>query len=99
MQLGTPITTTNGGIKAVSKVILYPNKCSIPKLQITPINTTDSDKSIVLTDLKKINKIKADKASDPKRNHFISLFILSAINVFIKGRPLRYVSILVPAVK
>ena len=52
----------------------------------------------MLTERKNINKIIADSASDPSKNHFISLFILSATKVFINGNPLKCVSIFVDAV-
>ncbi len=86
-------------MRAVNSVILYPNKCKRPKPHITPISTTANDSNIVLTDLKNINNIIADSANEPSKNHFISVFILSATNVFIKGSPLNRVSIFVASVK
>ena len=76
MQFGIPITTTNGGIKAVSRVILYPNKTIVPKLQITPIPTTRRLMSVVLNDQKNKNKVITESTSDPIKNQFISALIL-----------------------
>ena len=67
-----PITTIKGGVKAVSKVILYPNKFITPKLQITPNKTTASDNNMVLTDRKNNNKIIALKTNEPIKNNLIS---------------------------
>ena len=76
MQFGIPITTTKGGIKAVSRVILYPNKTIVPKLQITPIPTTSKLMSVVLNDQKNKNKVITESTSDPIKNQFISALIL-----------------------
>ena len=54
-----PITTTNGGVNAVSKVILYPHKYKTPTLHITPRITTSKESSMVLKERKKINNINA----------------------------------------
>ena len=62
-----PITTTNGGINAVNKVILYPNKTIVPKLHITPIATTARLINVAANERKKSNKTSADKANEPKR--------------------------------
>ena len=83
MQLGIPITTINGGIRAVSKVIFCPNKTMVPKLQITPITTTDKLSKVAEIDLKNKNKVMADNKSEPIKNHCISFLILSASMVLI----------------
>ena len=51
------MTTINGGISAVSKVIFWPNKTMVPKLQITPITTTDKLSKVAEIDLKNKNKV------------------------------------------
>ena len=76
MQFGIPITTTKGGIKAVSRVILYPNKTIVPKLQITPIPTTSKLMRVVLNDQKNKNKVITESTNDPIKNQFISALIL-----------------------
>ena len=67
----------------------------VPKLQITPINTTAKLMMVADTDLKKINKVIADKTSDPIKNQSISFLIRSAIMVLINGNPLICTSVLV----
>ena len=83
-----PITTINGGINAVNKVIFCPNKTIVPKLQITPIKTTAKLMMVAEMDLKKSNNVIADKTSDPIKNQSISFLIRSAMMVLIKGKPL-----------
>ena len=83
MQLGIPMTTIKGGISAVSKVIFWPNNTMVPKLQITPITTTDKLSKVAESDLKNKNKVIADNNKDPIRNHSISFLILSASIVLI----------------
>ena len=58
IQLGIPITMIKGGISAVSTVISYFNKPKIPKVHITPIQTTISDMNVARKDLKNKKKIK-----------------------------------------
>jgi len=70
--LGTLITTINEGVSAFSNVILYPNKYIIPRLHITPNNTTINDKIVVLIERKKSNNIRALKRNDPNKKYFIS---------------------------
>src|SRR5258706_7062900 len=95
MQFGMPITTTNGGINAVSNVILKPKRCMVPILHNTPIITTDKDKSIELNERKKIKRIIAERITEIRRNHCISLAIRVVITVLTSGRPLRYICWLV----
>ena len=99
MQFGMPITTINGGIKAVNKVIFCPNNTIVPKLHITPINTTAKLIIVAEIDLKKSNKVTADKKSDPIKNHSISFLIRSAMMVLINGKPLICTSVLVAWLK
>ena len=66
------MTTIKGGMSAVNKVILYPNKFMIPKLQITPIITTARESRVALMDLKKIKRMIADNKTDPTKNQRIS---------------------------
>ena len=58
-QLGIPITIIKGGISAVKKVILNPNKWIVPIAQITPIPTTIIEKKTDENDLKNKNIITA----------------------------------------
>ena len=97
MQLGMPITTTSGGIRAVSKLILYPNKCKKPTLHTTPMPTTMIDKNMALMERKKSNKIKADSTTEAIRNNFISCWIIKATWVRINGNPLMCV--LMPCIR
>src|SRR5260221_4985659 len=90
MQLGIPITTINGGINAVKILILYPNRCIVPRLNSTPMITTVNDNNIELNERKKSNRINADKIIDTIRNHRISPDILIESSVLINGSPLRY---------
>ncbi len=90
-----PITTTSGGIKAVNKVILYPNNSSVPKLHNTPIMTTANDSSIALSDRKNSKRIKAESINEPSVNQRISFCSLLAITVRINGNPLRCAPVLV----
>ena len=99
MQFGMPITTINGGINAVNKVIFCPNNTIVPKLHITPINTTAKLMMVAETDLKKTNNVMADKISDPIKNHNISFLIRSAMMVLINGKPLMCTSVLVDWLK
>ena len=62
-----PITTINGGINAVNKVMLYPKIYMVPTLKITPINTTANDKTVALMDLKNTNNMMAESRSEPIR--------------------------------
>jgi hypothetical protein len=55
----------------------------VPKLQITPITTTDKLRKVAEIDLKNKNKVIADNNKDPIRNHSISFLILSASMVLI----------------
>ena len=55
----------------------------VPKLQITPIITTDKLKRVAEIDLKNNNKVIADNNKDPIKNQSISFFILSAKIVLI----------------
>src|SRR5882757_10544317 len=89
MQFGIPITTIKGGINALRRVILYPNKCIVARQNTTPIITTSSDKIILLRLLKKARSINADNNTDPNKNHFISVATLVAIFVRINGSPLK----------
>ena len=73
-----PITTINGGIRAVNKVIFCPNKTIVPKLQITPIITTVKLNKVAEIDLKNKSKVIADNKSEPIKNQSISFLILSA---------------------
>ena len=57
IQLGIPITIINGGIKAVKTVISYLRNLRIPKVHITPIQTTINEINVALNDLKKKKKI------------------------------------------
>ena len=67
----------------------------VPKDQITPISTTAKLMIVADMDLKKINKVIADKASDPIKNQSISFLIRSAMMVLINGKPLICTSVLV----
>ena len=55
----------------------------VPKLQITPIITTDKLSKVAAIDLKNKNKVTADNNKEPIKNHNISFFILSASIVLI----------------
>ena len=83
MQFGIPITTTSGGMSAVSNVILYPNKTTVPRLHTTPIATTTILMSIALIDLKNKSNVNADKTKEAIKKTFISFLILSATMVLI----------------
>ena len=72
MQLGIPITTTSGGVRAVSIVILYPQKYITASVQMTPKITTNNDKSVVVIERKKRSSISALKIKDARRKNFIS---------------------------
>ena len=89
-----PITTINGGIRAVNKVIFCPNNTMVPKLHITPIKTTAKLMMVAETDLKKTNNVMADKISDPIKNQSISFLMRSAMMVLINGKPLICTSVL-----
>ena len=78
-----PITTTNGGIKAVNKVIFCPIKTIVPKLHITPIATTAKLIKVAGIDLKKSNNVIADNKREPTKNHNISFLMRSAMMVLI----------------
>ena len=78
-----PITTTNGGIKAVNKVIFCPINTIVPKLHITPIATTAKLIKVAGIDLKKSNNVIADNKREPTKNHNISLLMRSAMMVLI----------------
>ena len=71
----------------------------VPKLQITPINTTAKLMIVADIDLKKINKVMADKNRDPIKNQIISFLIRSAMMVLINGNPLICTSVLVDWLK
>ncbi len=83
IQLGIPITTINGGIKAVNKVIFCPSNTMVPKLHITPMATTAKLINMAGIDLKNHNSVMADKTNEPIKNHNISFLILSAMMVLI----------------
>ena len=87
-----PITTTKGGINALSNVMRKPSICIVARLYITPTITTNKESSVVLRDLKKMNSISADSKIEPKRNHCISLAILTATLFLINGSPLKWSS-------
>ena len=67
-----PITTTNGGVKAVSKVMLYPHKYRMPRVHTTPKTTTSKERSVVLTERKNISSISALSINEPIKKNFIS---------------------------
>ena len=50
-------------------------------------------------DLKNNNKVIADKTNEPIKNQSISFFILSAMMVLIKGKPLICTSVFVALLK
>ena len=76
-----PITTTSEGIRAVSKVILYPKSQIIPRLHTTPVITTARDKMVVPMLRKKISRINMLNNIEPIKKSFISACILSATRV------------------
>ena len=83
IQLGIPITIINGGIKAVSTVISYLSIPSIPNVHITPIQTTTSDISVALNDLKNRKKINEVTSKAARTNRLISSTIFWAFSVLI----------------
>src|SRR6187399_657030 len=54
--------------------------------------TTTIDSNMLLNDLKKSNKMTAERIIDIRRNHCISSAILFANTVRISGKPLKWVS-------
>jgi hypothetical protein len=91
MQLGMPITTTSGGMRAVSRLMRYPIRTMVPRLQTTPMTTTESDRSMVDTERKKRNRIRAESSTEPSRKSFISAAIRVIMLKRICGSPL-YIS-------
>ena len=83
-----PITTINGGIRALRMDILYPSISIVAKLQITPSITTVNERNMALNERKNSSRISAESKIDASINIFISFTILIESTVRICGNPL-----------
>lgn len=81
IQLGIPITIISGGIKAVETVSSYCKNPIIPKVHITPIQTTNSEIKVALNDLKNRKKISEVTPKAKAMNFPISSTIFWAFKV------------------
>ena len=81
IQFGIPITIINGGIKAVKTVISYFNRPSIPRVHITPIQTTTNEIKVALNDLKNKKNMSEVTNNAAPTNSPISSTIFCAFNV------------------
>ena len=81
------MTTTSGGMSAVSNVILYPNNTIVPIDQTTPIATTNIEESTAVNDLKNSVSIMAVSRKESTRKSLISDWTFIAISVRMRGKP------------